>query len=59
MLTSLLYVGANNKNPVRPFLIQTHSPLRMAANRSERASLMGIIPSMVDFLVEGAASTAD
>lgn len=30
----------------------------MAASRSERASLIGIIPSMVVFLVGGAASTA-
>lgn len=37
----------------------THLPLRMAASRSERASLIGIIPSMVDFLVCGAASPAD
>lgn len=31
----------------------------MAARRSERASLIGIIPSMVDFLVGAAASAAD
>lgn len=31
----------------------------MAASRSERASLIGIIPSMVDFLVWGPASTVD
>ena len=36
----------------------THLPLRMAASKSERASLIGIIPSMVDFLAEDAASTA-
>lgn len=33
-------------------------PLRIAASRSERASLIGIIPIMVLFLVTGAASTA-